>query len=63
MPIMIKSLLATAFTVLLMGSTLLAQQGPPSGTPVNSPEPFTLLALAGGAVAAGRLAYRRRKSR
>lgn len=32
-----------------------------SGVPVNSPEPITMIALAGGAAAAGGLASRRKK--
>lgn len=63
---MLKTLLTLACAVGFLGVSLLAQQGIPAETvpqPVNSPEPITLLALAGGAAAAGGLAYRRRKNK
>lgn len=61
---MLKSILLLACAAAFLGAALAAQQGVPAShvpNPVNNPEPLTLLALAGGALAAGGLAYRKRK--
>ena len=62
---MLKCLLVICLAVVFSGALLASQQRPASrgGSPINSPEPITMIALAGGAVAAGGLAYRRRKSK
>lgn len=61
-----KTLLFLILSVALTGMPLLAQQAPGNATasrpaPVNSPEPMTMLALAGGAAAAGGVLARRRR--
>jgi len=64
---MLKSILIVALAFGLLTVALAAQQSPitPQSTPnpVNSPEPLTMLALAGGALAAGGFAKRRRKDK
>lgn len=64
---MIKRILPVALAVGIFAVCAVAQMAPTQQTgvpnPVNSPEPLTMLALAGGAVAAGGLAYRRRKDK
>lgn len=64
---MLKNLLSVAVVLGLFAGALAAQQSPITPqqvpNPVSSPEPITMLALAGGAAAAGGLAYRRRKSK
>ena len=64
---MFKTFLSVAVALGLVAGALAAQQSPISPkqvpSPVSSPEPITMLALAGGAAAAGGLAYRRRKSK
>jgi hypothetical protein len=64
---MLKSVLSVALAFGLIAGALAAQQSPITPqqvpSPVNSPEPITMLAIAGGAAAAGGLAYRRRKSK
>lgn len=67
-----QALILTALAVLALGPIAVAQQaaahsGPnnapiqSTSVPVSSPEPITMIALAGGAAAAGGLAHRRRK--
>ncbi|MGB0952237.1 MAG: PEP-CTERM sorting domain-containing protein [Planctomycetota bacterium] len=71
-----KNLIAIASIALIAIAPLAAQHatassshnkaGSPSGAaqvPISSPEPITMIALAGGAAAAGGLASRRRKNK
>lgn len=68
---MLKSLVVITLAFGLFGAALSAQQAPQGGyipptqgpRPTNSPEPITMMVLAGGAAAAGGLAYRRRKNK
>ena len=61
----VKTLMTVVFGLVLTSAPLLAQQAPGKASvsrpaPVNSPEPMTMLALAGGAAAAGGVLARRR---
>ena len=61
-----KNLIFAFVSILLVTSPIAAQQGPGKAaaskpTPVASPEPMTMLALAGGAAAAGGVLSRRRR--
>lgn len=61
-----KNLIFAILSLVLASAPLLAQQGPGKidatrSAPVNSPEPMTMLALAGGAAAAGGVLARRRR--
>jgi hypothetical protein len=68
---MLKSLVVITLAFGLLGAALSAQQAPQGGytpptrgaSPTNSPEPITMMVLAGGAAAAGALAHRRRKNK
>lgn len=68
-----KAFILSILAILVLGPTAVAQQAnatrgnslqnaTSAGTPVpvSSPEPITMIALAGGAAAAGGLAHRRR---
>lgn len=67
---MFKSLTALALSWIVLSAAVSAQQGAPNPVspqsaprPISSPEPLTMLALAGGAAAAGGLAFRRKNKK
>lgn len=71
-----KAFLLSSIAILVLGPVAIAQQASVKSAgnamqagaagaqvPVSSPEPITMIALAGGAAAAGGLAHRRRNKK